>query len=306
MGRVVITGGTGLIGSALAQVLSAKGHEVIVLSRRPGEARRLPPNVRAVAWDARTANGWGKLADGALAIVNLAGATLARPPWTAGYKRLIRDSRVQAGQAVVEAVRQAQQKPSVLVQSSGINYYGLHGDESLAEDAPAGSDFLADVCKDWEASTAEVEPLGVRRAVIRTGLVMSRKGGVLPIFALPFRFFVGGRLGSGRQYVSWIHMADEIGAIVFLVENASAQGAFNLSAPNPVTNREFERALGHALHRPAWFPTPALPMKLALGEMAELLVLGGQRVVPRALEQAGYRFAFTDVDSALHDVLGSK
>jgi len=304
MGRIIITGGTGLIGSALTQVLSAKGHEVIILSRDPEKATHLPRNARAVAWDARTAEGWGKLADGALAIINLAGATLSRPPWTAAYKRRIRDSRVNSGLALVEAVRSAQQRPSVLIQASGMNYYGLHGDEPLDEQAPAGDDFLANVCLDWETSTAAVESLEVRRVIIRTALVLSRKGGVLPLLALPFRFFVGGPIGSGKQYVSWIHLADEAGAIVYLIENLNARGPFNLSAPRPVTNRQFVKALGHALHRPSFFPVQALPLKLALGEMAELLVLGGQRIIPQALLGAGYQFAFTDVESALRDVLG--
>ncbi|MCA1553347.1 MAG: TIGR01777 family oxidoreductase, partial [Chloroflexi bacterium] len=284
MGRVIITGGTGLIGDALTDALTSNGHEVIILSRDPGKAQDLPRNTRCIAWDGRTANGWGKYADGAYAIVNLAGATIARPPWTAAYKRLIRSSRVDAGRAVVEAVRAAKQKPAVLIQSSGINYYGVQNDAPRTEGAPAGHDFLADVCRDWESSTAEVETMGVRRAIIRTALVMAKEGGVLPLMALPFRCFVGGPLGSGKQYVSWIHLADEVGAIQFLIENSNVCGAVNLSAPNPVTNRQFSRALGRALHRPSWFPTPALPMKLALGEMADLLVLGSMRIVPEALQ----------------------
>ncbi|MCA1552878.1 MAG: TIGR01777 family oxidoreductase [Chloroflexi bacterium] len=303
MGRVIITGGTGLIGDALTKALASKGHEVILLSRDPGKAQDLPRGARCIAWDGRTANGWGKYADGANAIVNLAGATIARPPWTASYKRLIRRSRVDAGRAIVEAVRDAKQKPAVLIQSSGINYYGVQSDAVRTEQSPAGNDYLSDVCKDWEASTAEVEPMGVRRAIIRTALVMAKEGGVLPLMALPFRFFVGGPLGSGKQYVSWIHLTDEVGAIQFLIENAQASGAFNLVAPKPVTNREFSRALGHALHRPSWFPTPALPMRLALGEMATLLVLGSMRVVPDGLQRAGYHFQFTDVDTTLRDVL---
>ncbi len=303
MGRIIITGGTGLIGSALTQVLSAKDHEVIILSRDPAKTKGLPRNAHAVAWDARSADGWGKAADGALAIVNLAGANIGRPLWTTSYKRVIRDSRVNAGHAVVEAVRAARQKPSVVIQPSGINYYGVASDEIRTEQSPAGNDFLSDVCKDWEASTAEVEAMGVRRAVLRTAIVLSGKGGALPLMALPFRFFAGGPIGSGKQYISWIHLADDVSAMVFLIENADARGVYNLSAPNPVTNRDFGHALGHALHRPSFFPTPALPMKLALGEMADLTLLGSMRVVPEALQRAGYEFKFTNIETALHNLL---
>jgi uncharacterized protein (TIGR01777 family) len=302
MGRIIITGGTGLIGSALTAELTASGYELIILSRNPAKASRLPRGARALAWDGRTANGWAAVADGATAIVNLAGATIARPPWTAAYKRLIRESRVNAGRAVVEAVRAAKQKPTVLIQASGVNYYGLHADDFVSEETPPGKDFLASVCLDWEASTAEVEAMGVRRAITRSGLVLSNQGGILPLMALPFRFFVGGPIGSGKQYWAWIHIVDEVGAIRFLIENEAARGAFNLSAPNPLTNAEFSRVLAHVLHRPAWFTVPGFAMKLALGELAELLILGGQRDVPKHLQALGYRFRFVDAEAALRDL----
>lgn len=304
MGRIIITGGTGLIGNALLERLTADGHEVLILSRNPAKARRLPQGARAMAWDGRTANGWGALADGAQAIINLAGATLARPPWTTDYKRTIRESRINAGRAVTEAVRLAQQKPQVVIQSSGVNYYGLHGDQVVTEETPAGDDFLAEVCKAWEASTAEVEAMGVRHVIMRTAPVLSDKGGILPLIALPFRLFVGGPLGGGQQYWTWIHLADAIGALCFLLANDAAGGPFNLSAPNPVRQAEFSRALARALHRPAWFPTPGFAMKLTLGEMAELLILGSQRVVPQRLQQMGYPFRFTNIATALNDLYG--
>lgn len=300
--RVLITGGTGFIGQALARSLLADGYEVIALSRRPERARGLPPGVRVVPWDARTAEGWGPLAEGAAAIVNLAGESIAGGPWTAERKRRIRDSRVNAGRAVVAAVQAATARPGVVIQASAVGYYGPLGDEEVTEETPPGDDFLARVAVEWEASTAPVEALGVRRVIIRTGLPLSREGGVFPFFLLPFRFFVGGPLGSGRQWLPWIHIADEIGAIRFLMENEQAHGPFNLSAPNPVTNAEFSRALGRVMGRPGVMRVPAFALRLALGELSALM-LSGQRQIPRRLLDMGYRFRFPELETALRDLL---
>ena len=302
MGKIVVTGGTGLIGTALAAELSTLGHEVVVLSRRPTQAKGLPPGTRVLGWDGCSAAGWGAEADGAIAIVNLAGATIGRPPWTEAYKQRILASRVNAGKAVVEAISAAAKKPGVVIQSSGVGYYGLHDDDIVTEESPAGTDFLARVCLAWEASTAAVEAQGTRQVVTRTGLVLSAKGGVLPLIALPFRFFGGGPIGSGRQYMPWIHIADEIAAIRFLIEHETARGAFNLAAPQPVSNKEFARNLGRVLHRPSLLPAPGFAMKLALGEMAELLLLGGQRVLPARLQQLGFQFRFDVLESALRNL----
>lgn len=301
--RVLITGGTGFLGRALAHSLLADGYEVIALSRRPEQARGLPPGVRVVHWDAHTAEGWGPLAEDAAAIVNLAGESIAGGPWTAERKRRIHDSRVNAGRAVVAAVQAARRKPGVVIQASAVGYYGPHGDEEVTEDTPPGEDFLARVAVDWEASTVPVEALGVRRVIIRTGLPLSREGGVFPFFLLPFRFFVGGPLGSGRQWVPWIHIADEIGAIRFLMENTEAQGPFNLSAPNPVTNAEFSRILGRVMRRPSFMRVPAFALRLILGELSTLM-LSGQRQIPRRLVEMGYHFRFPDLEVALRDLLG--
>lgn len=307
--RVVITGGTGLIGHALSASLASDGHKVIVLSRSPERATNLPDGVRVERWDARTADGWVQLADGADAIVNLAGANLAGggflpSRWTDERKRVIRDSRVYAGQAVVEAVSQADQKPGVIIQASGIGYYGFRGDEWLAEDAAPGDDFLARLASDdWEPSTAPVEEMGVRRAIIRTAAVLDRDEGALPSAMLPFRLFVGGPIGSGKQWLSWIHLADEVAAIRFLIENAEARGPFNLSAPNPLTNADFGRVLGRVMGRPYYFPTPAFALKLAFGELSSVL-LEGQRVLPQRLLDMGFTFRFPDAEDALRDLLG--
>ena len=209
---------------------------------------------------------------------------------------------MQAGEAIVAAVEAAANKPSILIQSSAVGYYGSTGDEILTEDAQAGNDFLAGVCVDWEQSTQAVEAMGVNRAVIRTGVVLSMEGGALPITVLPFRFFVGGPLGSGRQWWPWIHIEDEIRAIRFLLENEAATGLFNLSAPNPLTNRAFSKVIGQVLQRPSLIPAPAVALKLALGEVSTI-ILDGQRAIPQRLEAAGFTFRFPDAKSALTNLL---
>lgn len=298
MQRVIITGGSGYLGRQLIANLK-DSYEIIVLSRRP-ERHRLE-GAQVAAWDGRSANGWGHWADGAFAIVNLAGANIGAQLWTKSRKAEILESRLNAGRAVVEAVRAAQIKPKVVVQSSGIGYYGS-APQPVAEDSPAGSDFLAEVCKAWEASTAEVEAMGVRRAVTRSAVVIDPKEGALARMLLPFRFFVGGPLGGGKQPFPWIHPADEIGAVRFLMENERASGAFNLIAPQAVTNAQFARALGKAIHRPSLMPAPGFALKLALGEMS-IVVLEGQNARSDKLRAAGYKFKFEDVESALRDLL---
>lgn len=307
--RIIITGGTGLIGRALAENMAGAGYEVVLLSRRPEQAAGLPAGVRAERWDGRTAEGWGWLADGAEAIVNLAGENLAGngffpSRWTPHRKEAILRSRLNAGAAVVEAVNAAVSKPRSVIQSSGIGIYGPCQDQVLTEEAPPGRDFLATLAIQWEASTAEVEARGVRRAVIRTGAVLSPAGGALPRMTLPFRLFAGGWFGSGRQWLSWIHVADQVAAIRFLIERPSASGIFNLSAPQAMTSREFGRTIGRVIRRPAFLPVPAFAMRLAFGEVATV-VLDGQRVLPKRLLELGFRFSFPDANSALADLLRS-
>jgi uncharacterized protein len=300
--RVVITGGSGLIGGALARDLGAAGHDVVVLSRDPARLAALPPGVRAAGWDGRTGEGWSALLDDDTAIVHLAGESIAAGRWTAARKRRIRASRVESGRAVVAAVRQAARPPRALLQGSAVGYYGPCGDETVTEDHPPGDDFLAGVCREWEASTAEVEALGVRRPLLRTGVVLATAGGALPRMALPFKMRIGGPLGNGRQWFPWIHVDDEVGAIRFLLEREDARGPFNLSAPHPVTNRELGHALGRALRRPSVMPTPAFALRLALGEMASML-LTGQRAVPARLLALGYTFRHPEIGAALADLM---
>ena len=300
--RTIITGGSGLIGRALAAELAAAEHEVIVLSRTPGRVSGLPAGARAVGWDGRSAEGWQDLADGATAIVNLAGESIAAGRWTAARKQRIADSRHQAGAAVVQAVASATTRPQVVIQGSAVGYYGPRGDETITEDSAPGDDFLAQVCVPWETSTEEVERLGVRRAIIRTGIVLSRDGGALPQMMLPFRLFAGGPLGSGRQGFPWIHLADEVSAIRWLIEREDASGPFNLAAPETLTNAEFGRVLGRVMRRPSFMPTPGFALRLVLGELSTLL-LDGQRQVPQRLLDHGFTFRFPTAEAALRDLL---
>jgi len=301
--RVVIAGGTGLIGRALSNDLAteADAHEIIILSRAPERAMGLPLGARAVRWDARSADGWASVVDGADAVVNLAGASLLSL-WTGERKRRIRESRLNVGHALVEAVERAGNKPRVLVQASGVDYYGFTGDHMLTEDAPPGESFLARLAVEWEASTAPVEGMGVRRAIIRSGLVFSRDGGAFPLMLLPFRLYLGGVLGSGKQWFPWIHIADEVRAIRFLIEEEDAHGPYNLTALGLVTHAELMHAIGRALHRPTWLRVPAFAVRLVLGQMGSLL-LEGQRAAPRRLQGAGFEFRFPTADAALHDLL---
>jgi uncharacterized protein len=300
--RIIITGGSGLIGRELTATLSYAEHEVIVLSRTPDRVYDMPLKAKVVEWDGRTAKGWGQLADGADAIVNLAGANIAGGRWTAERKKLLRESRLEAGQAVVEAVRAAGRKPRVLVQASAVGYYGSRGNEEVTETTPAGTDFLAQLAKDWEASTAPVEDLGVRRIIARTGVVLSPEGGALPRMMTPFRFFVGGPLGSGRQWFPWIHFTDEVNALKFFVESDSVSGAYNVCSPTPLTNAEFSRILGRRMRRPCWLPVPAFALRLLFGEMADVL-LKGQKQVPRRLQRSSFKFIYSAADAALKDII---
>lgn len=300
--KIIITGGSGLIGSALAKDLSENGYEVIVLSRSPlAVQEKLTPGVRCLGWDGQTSQGWGDLASGAKAIVNLAGANISGGRWTPARKRLILQSRLQAGQAVTQAFQTASPKPEALVQASAVGYYGPHGDEPVTEETAKGQDFLAHVCAEWEASTAGVEQAGVRRVIIRTGVALAKQGGAFPLMALPYRLYIGGPIGSGKQWLPWISLKDEVGAIRFLIEDSMASGIYNFSSPNPTTNKSFGQVLGEVLRRPSYLPVPAFFLKLLFGEMATIL-LDGQRQIPERLVRQGYVFRFPDLELAIRDI----
>lgn len=299
--KVIIAGGTGLIGRALTMNLLENGHQVTVLSRSTQTPRDFPAGAQLVRWDGRSAEGWGSLVNDADALVNLAGENLSSGRWTAKRKQSILTSRVNAGKAIVQALLLAKKLPAVLVQASGVGHYGVKNLALLDENTALGSDFLASISKEWEDSTQPVEKLGVRRVIIRSGVVLSRNGGALGLMLLPFRLFVGGPLGKGDQWLSWVHIDDEVRAIRFLIENQAAQGAFNLCA-QPVTNTQFARAAGKVLHRPAFIRVPAFVLRLVLGEMSTM-VLEGQRASSKKLSDLGFRFHFTDIDTALTDLV---
>jgi len=303
MKRVIITGGNGLIGQALAADLLKDGYEVIALSR---DAQRrganLPSGVRLEQWDGCSAQGWGHLVEQEAAIVNLAGENIGERRWTEARKQAIIESRLRAGKAVSEAVAQARNKPGVVIQASAIGYYGLRTDEILTEKSPPADDFMSRICQQWEPATAPVEQAGVRRVVVRSGVVLSRQGGAFPRMIMPFNFFAGGPLGSGKQWISWIHVRDEVAGLRFLIDNPNAVGVYNLTSPYPLKNVDFERAVGRVMRRPAIIPTPAFAIRLLFGEMA-ITVLEGQRVVPERLEKEGFLFNYPRIEEALRDLL---
>ena len=303
MKRVVITGATGFIGRALCKDL-CKDYKVIALSR---DIRRASQSIGDFAevfeWDGRSTGTWIRQADGAFAVINLAGDNIASGKWNRYKKAGILHSRLDTTRAIIAAIKQVDNKPSVVIQSSAIGYYGSCGVQQLNEKSSPGKGFLADVCKKVEFCTEQMENLGVRLVVIRTGVVIGSGGGALPNLAKPFKFFLGGHPGSGKQWFSWISLKDQVAAIRFLLENENQQGVFNLTAPEPVTMKKFCKTLGRILHRPSWFPMPGFILRLMLGEMANEMLLSGQRVIPERLLDAGFQFEHSKIEQALSAVL---
>lgn len=296
--KITITGASGFIGRRLLKVLGSAGHNLHVLSRHAG--MNMPPGVRLSVWDPMNGLPPRESLENADAVVHLAGEPVAQR-WTAEVKRRIRESRVAGTHHLVEALSALPRRPGVLVAASAVGYYGSRGDELLGESSPPGTGFLPEVCDAWEQEAQAAAALGMRVATIRIGVVLDPRGGALARLLLPFRLGAGGRLGSGQQWMSWIHLADLAEQFRFAVENPVA-GVWNGVAPAAVTNREFTRELAHALHRPALFPVPALALKMVLGEMSEVL-LASQRAVPRAAQSAGFRFRFPQLGPALADLL---
>jgi uncharacterized protein len=291
--RVLVSGGTGLVGRPGCDALRAAGHAVTIVSREPG---RVP--ARAIGWD-----GLRAAMPETDAIVNLAGESIASGRWTAARKAEIRSSRVEATRALVDATAAASPRPKVLVNASAIGYYGAHGDEPLDETAAPGADFLARVCAEWEAEARRAEVLGLRVVLLRLGVVLAPDGGALSAMLLPFRAGLGGAIGGGRQWMSWVHRDDVVGLLREAVGNAEYAGPVNATSPNPVTNRDFTRALGRALHRPTVLPVPGIALRLLLGEMATML-LTGQRVLPKAAERLGYAWQQPELPAALERCVG--
>jgi len=302
--KIIVAGASGFLGRPLSTALAANGHDVVALTRDAG-ATRLPDRVRPVRWAPDgTAGPWAAEIDGASAIVNLAGESIAAKRWSAGQKRRIVESRVNATHSLVEAVRAAKAPPPVFVSGSAVGYYGPHNDELVTEETPAGSDFLAGVCVQWEAEAQRASSPRTRVVCMRTGLVLEKDGGALPQMLTPFKLGAGGPLGSGRQYWPWIHRQDWIDLVRWAIHTPDLSGAVNATAPRPVTNADFARALGRAMRRPAFMPAPGFALRLMLGELADALLLSGQRAVPRRAERGGFTFTYPRVDDALQAIFG--
>ena len=299
--KIVIAGGTGFLGRPLAEALTADGREVVILTRGPaaspiGEAR-------LVSWNPTGHIGpWASELADADAVVNLAGESIAARRWSTVQKQKILDTRMHATRSLAAAIRAATRPPQTFVSGSAIGYYGPLGDEIVTEERPAGSDFLAEVCRRWESEAITGVTEATRVACMRTGLVLARDGGALPQMLLPFRFGAGGPLGSGRQYWPWIHRDDWVALVRWTIDTPSAHGPINATAPHPVTNAAFAKALGRALHRPVFMPAPAFALRIALGEMADALLLSGQRAVPAKVERLGFRFRFSRLEDALRAI----
>jgi uncharacterized protein (TIGR01777 family) len=308
--KVVIAGGSGFLGNALAWAWAEEGHDVRVLTRSlpPGEARHESgtgtPGITNVGWTPDGQQGpLGPVIDGASAIVNLAGTSISGGRWTAARKQAIRDSRLRATGSLVAAITAAPAPPPVFVSSSGVGYYGDRGSSALSEDTAAGDDFMAHVCVEWEAEAQRAARAGVRVVMLRTGIVLEKSGGALPEMARPFRFFVGGPIGSGRQYLSWIHRLDWIEMVRWIVETPGVCGPVNMTAPHPVTNLQFAHALGRALHRPSLLPAPRFAVRAIIGEMADA-VFASQRALPGVALAHGYHFRYPEIDIAFRGIYG--
>lgn len=304
--RIIIAGGSGFLGTALATHLAAGNHQVVMLSRQP---RSTNPSLPRAAYEPWSPNGhsgsWAKVLDNADAVVNLAGESIAAKRWSPAQKQKIRDSRLLATRSLTAAMREASTPPRVFISGSAVGYYGDRGDETLTEASAPGTDFLAGVCQDWESAASGIGDL-TRVVLIRTGIVLDRKGGALPKMLPPFYVFAGGPIGSGRQYQPWIHRDDWVRMVAWSATNDAVRGALNVTGPQAITNKEFSTALGRALRRPSMLPAPPFALRIALGEMADALLLSSQRVVPVRAADLGFTFRFSNIDDALADIFTTR
>jgi uncharacterized protein (TIGR01777 family) len=311
--KILITGSSGLVGTALVRALAKAGHTVCRLVRPQSPGTDGMKEGFAVAWNPGTGE-LGGAGVGADAVVNLAGASIAGGRWTAERKALLRSSRISTTHALVGALAKMNARPNVLVSASAIGIYGDRDDETLTEESKLGTGYLANLAKEWEAEALKAEALGIRVVLARFGIILAREGGALAKMLTPFKLGAGGRLGSGKQWMSWVSLEDVVAILRFTIENGTVRGAMNVApvrcainivSPQPLQNAEFTRVLAKAVHRPALFPAPAFALRLALGEMADALLLSSQRVAPQALERLGYRFLHPDLTSALSAVLAN-
>ncbi len=295
--KIAVTGGTGFIGSALCDRLTELGHALVLISSRPAPTQPLPKR-EWVTWQPSKPGKWEEAVEGVDAVINLAGEPIPAKRWSAAQKEKIRSSRINTTRALVVAMGKAKMKPRLLINSSAIGYYGPRGDEAVVEETEPGNDFVSQVCVEWEEEAQKAESLGVRVVCLRTGVVLGKGGGALAKMVLPFKLFVGGPIASGKQWVSWIQLEDEVGLIAHVLEKEDASGAVNATAPDPVTMKELCQTLGKVLHRPSWATVPAFALRVLLGEMADMVVTG-QRVLPEKALQLGYTFKYPDLTEAL-------
>ncbi|HEY9814994.1 MAG TPA: TIGR01777 family oxidoreductase [Candidatus Obscuribacterales bacterium] len=306
--KVAITGATGFVGSRLVERLSQAGHSVVVFTRNLGHANRVFPSssfptVTNIAYTPTQAGEWQQAIAGCDGVVNLAGEPIAESRWTPERKRIILESRQLTTRLLVDAIAQADPKPSVLVSGSAIGYYGTSETASFDETSGAGNDFLAQVCQAWEAEAMRVKESGTRLVILRTGIVLGLEGGAIAKMITPFRLFAGGPLGTGKQWVSWIHRDDLVELIIQSLSQPSYEGVLNATAPNPVRMSEFCHVMGETLNRPSWLPVPEIALEALLGDAAKV-VLEGQQVLPQRTQAAGFHYQFANLQAALRDVLG--
>src|SRR5688572_1992523 len=298
--KIAITGASGFIGRILADHLWTRRHHLVLLSRKPPRSSHLTQQ-EWIAWNPGAPGAWEQAIEGVDGIINLAGEPIAAKRWSDLQKEKIRFSRIESTKALVRAIAKAKQKPKILISSSAVGYYGARGDETVTEETAPGHDYLSRVCVDWEREASNAESYDVRVVLVRTGIVLDKGKGALAKMVVPFKCFVGGPLGSGNQWMPWIHIEDQIALLLFLLENQNARGPFNATAPNPVTMTEFCKILGKVLNRPSWASVPGSMLTLLVGEMAEML-LNGQRAMPQAAMKLGYEFKYPHLLPALESL----
>lgn len=301
--RVLISGSSGLIGTAISGLLAENGHTVSRLIRPQS---RIPMREGSVRWNPEANDLEASAAEGADAVVHLAGASIGGGRWTAARKKILRESRVDATRQLIGSLANLTAKPKIFVCASAVGYYGDRGEEKLTDHSGPGEDFLAQSCRDWEREALRAGEFGARVAILRFGIVLSTRGGALPRMLLPIKLFAGGRIGSGQQWISWITLAEVSRMILFALENENARGAMNAVSPNPSRNSDFIKTAARVLHRPAIFPAPVFALRLMLGEMADALLLSSQRVLPDKVQALGYKFQDPDLGSALRRVISDR
>ncbi|MBN2010248.1 TIGR01777 family oxidoreductase [candidate division KSB1 bacterium] len=303
--KILIAGGTGFIGMPLADHLVRQGYDVVILSRKARNSpnTKLSTNIEFAMWDAKTGDGWCEKYDGAHVIINLAGQNIASGLWTKRRKKRILQSRIDAGTAIVDGVNRMKAKPELIIQASGVGYYGLEDHKKFNEDSPNGFGFLASVAKAWESAILPLESQ-TNVAILRFGVVLHRDALLIKMATLQFRMYLGGHLGSGKQWMSWIYRDELLDIITFIIRN-KAKGVYNVCSPRPVTGKEFFAAFAQAIQRPSWFPVPYFILRTLAGELANEMILNGQRVIPKRLLEVGYRFQYEDIQTVMRQILKS-